>query len=163
MTAVSLVVDSPLGPVTITERDGALATVTIAATALKETPTPLLDRVRDQLTDYFAGRRTEFDLPLAPPVSPFQARLRAAMSAIPYGETRSYGDLAERIGSVARAVGQGCGDNPIPIVVPCHRVLAAGGGIGGFSATGGVTTKRWLLAHEARHHPRADDLFAHAR
>jgi methylated-DNA-[protein]-cysteine S-methyltransferase len=163
MSAAALTFDSPLGPVTVTEADGRLATVTIAATAGAQRATPLLRAAREQLIEYFTGSRTTFDLPLAPPVSPFQAQLRAAMLAIPYGETRSYGDLAEAIQSVARAVGQGCGDNPIPIVVPCHRVLAAGGGIGGFSARGGVTTKRWLLAHEARLHPRDDDLFAHAR
>jgi methylated-DNA-[protein]-cysteine S-methyltransferase len=163
MNAGALIVDSPLGPITLTERDGALATVTIAAVPGARHATPLLERAGQQLTEYFAGERTDFDLPLAPATSPFQGRIRAAMRAIPYGETRSYGDLAATLDSVPRAVGQACGDNPIPIVVPCHRVLAAGGGIGGFSAPGGITTKRWLLAHETRFHPPADDLFAHTR
>ncbi len=163
MTVAALTVDSPLGPVTLTERDGALATVTIAAVPGPQQTTPLLERAGQQLTEYFAGERTDFDLPLAPATSSFQSRIRDAMLAIPYGETRSYGDLATTLQSVPRAVGQACGDNPLPIVVPCHRVLAAGGAIGGFSAPGGITTKRWLLAHETRFHPPADDLFAHPR
>jgi len=163
MTAARLIVDSPLGPITLTERDGALATVTIKAVSGPQHTTPLLDRAGEQIAEYFAGERTVFELPLAPASAPFQQRMRDAMLAIPYGETQSYGELAETLGSVARAVGQACGDNPIPIVVPCHRVLAAGGGIGGFSAPGGVKTKRWLLAHETRFHPPADDLFSQAR
>jgi methylated-DNA-[protein]-cysteine S-methyltransferase len=161
MTAGALIIDSPLGLITLTERDGALATVTIAAVPGPQHATPLLEKAGRQLTEYFAGARMVFDLPLAPAAAPFQRRMREAMIAIPYGETQSYGALAQALGSVPRAVGQACGDNPIPIIVPCHRVLAAGGGIGGFSAPGGVTTKRWLLAHETRFHPPADDLFAH--
>jgi methylated-DNA-[protein]-cysteine S-methyltransferase len=163
MTAGALTIDSPLGPITLTERNGALATVTIAAVPGPQQATPLLKRTAQQLAEYFAGERTDFDLPLLPATAPFQQRMRDAMLAIPYGKTQSYGELAQAIGSVARAVGQACGDNLIPIIVPCHRVLAAGGGIGGFSAPGGITTKRWLLAHETRFHPPADDLFAHAR
>lgn len=162
MTTAALIVDSPLGPITLTEKDGALATVTIAAVPGPQRATPLLERAARQLAEYFAGTRTAFDLPLASAAVPFQRRMRDAMLAIPYGETRSYGELAETVGSVARAVGRGCGDNPIPIIVPCHRVLAAGGGIGGFSAPGGIATKRWLLAHETRFRPPADDLFAHS-
>lgn len=151
MTAeAALTIDSPIGPVTIRERDGAIAAIDLRAAASLQEPTPLLRQAATQLAEYFAGTRTDFDLPLAPPHSDFQGRIRAAMLAIPYGETRSYGALAEAIGSVPRAVGQACGDNPIPIVVPCHRVLAAGGRIGGYSAGGGRTTKRWLLGHEAR-------------
>jgi len=163
MIAGALIIDSPLGPITLTDRDGALAAVTIAAVPGPQHATPLLKRAGRQLAEYFAGARMPFDLPLAPATSPFQGRIRAAMLAIPFGETRSYGELAAMLDSVPRAVGQACGDNPIPIIVPCHRVLAAGGGIGGFSAPGGITTKRWLLAHETRFHPPADDLFTHIR
>jgi len=148
MTARAIIVETPLGPIRVRERDGAIGDITFGVVS-DETPSPLLGAARQQLTDYFAGRRTTFDLPLAPPQSPFQGRMRAAMIAIPYGETRSYGDLAAALGSAPRAVGQACGGNPIPIIVPCHRVLAAGGGLGGFSAGDGVATKRWLLAHEA--------------
>jgi methylated-DNA-[protein]-cysteine S-methyltransferase len=151
MTAeAALTIDSPIGPVTIRERDGAIAAIDLGAAAARQAPTPLLRRAAAQLAEYFAGTRTDFDLPLAPPHSDFQERIRAAMLAIPYGETRSYGALAAALGSVPRAVGQACGDNPIPIVVPCHRVLAAGGRIGGYSAGEGRATKRWLLGHEAR-------------
>ena len=154
-------IDSPLGPVRVIEIDGAIADIKFAMSPRQDN-TPLLSRAAEQLADYFAGERQSFDLPLAPPHSTFQARVRDAMLAIPYGETRSYGELAAKTGSAARAVGQGCGSNPIPIVVPCHRVLAAGGKIGGFSARGGVTTKRWLLAHEAPAAPQGD-LFSQSR
>lgn len=160
MTAHALIVETPLGPITVRERDGAIADITFGA-ASDESPSALLRAARQQLSDYFAGQRTTFDLPLAPPQSSFQGRMRAAMIAIPYGETRSYGDLALALGSAARAVGRACGSNPIPIVVPCHRVLAAGGALGGFSAGDGVVTKRWLLAHEAA--AVQPDLFAQAR
>ena len=150
--------DSPLGPVTVTEQDGAIAHIVIREEGGRDA-TPLLDRARAQLLDYFARKRTTFDLPLAPSGTPFQNRMRAAMVAIPFGRTRSYGDLARDLDSAARAVGQACGRNPIPIVVPCHRVLAAAGRIGGFSADGGLDTKRWLLAHESASALQAD-LFA---
>jgi methylated-DNA-[protein]-cysteine S-methyltransferase len=149
-TEAALTIDSPIGPIAIRERDGAIAAIDLGRGAGPQDSTPLLRRAAIQLAEYFAGTRTDFDLPLAPPHSDFQGRLRAAMLAIPYGETRSYGALAAELGSVPRAVGQACGDNPIPIVVPCHRVLAAGGRIGGYSAGGGRNTKRWLLGHEAR-------------
>ena len=163
MTRPAITIESPLGPITVTERDGAIADITIGAlgAAPDNCASPLLNTARQQLTAYFAGERTAFDLPLAPPHSSFQGRIRAAMLAIPYGETRSYGTLAATLGSAARAVGQACGGNPIPIVVPCHRVLAAGGALGGFSAGDGVATKRWLLAHEAS--AVQPDLFANAR
>jgi methylated-DNA-[protein]-cysteine S-methyltransferase len=159
MTAPAITIETPLGPIAVTERDGAIAEITIGAAAT-ESSSALLIAARQQLVDYFARRRTAFDLPLAPPHSSFQDRMRAAMIAIPYGETRSYGDLAATLGSAARAVGQACGGNPIPIIVPCHRVLAAGGNLGGFSAGNGVATKRWLLDHEAA--TVQPDLFANA-
>jgi methylated-DNA-[protein]-cysteine S-methyltransferase len=111
--------------------------------------TRLLARAIAQLAAYFEGSTAQFDLPLVAPQSPFQGKVRAAMLAIPFGQTRSYGDIAKAIGGVPRAVGQACGRNPIPIIVPYHRVLAAGGAIGGFSGGDGQPTKRKLLAHEA--------------
>lgn len=150
MTAIAaLTFDSPLGPVTVRERAGAIAAIDFAA-GFPQRPTPLLESAAAQLREYFAGGRTVFDLPLDVPASPFQRRMRDAMMAIPYGETRSYGALATLLDSNPRAVGQACGGNPIPIVVPCHRVLAAGGRIGGYSAGKGRDTKRWLLGHESR-------------
>jgi methylated-DNA-[protein]-cysteine S-methyltransferase len=150
MTAgAALTVDGPLGPVTIRELDGAIAAIDFAA-ASDQRPTALLRAAAQQLTEYFDGSRTVFDLPLAAPASSFQGRMRDAMMAIPYGETQTYGALAKLLDSNPRVVGQACGGNPIPVIVPCHRVLAAGGRIGGYSAGKGRDTKRWLLGHEAR-------------
>ena len=109
---------------------------------------PLLSEACAQLTAYFGGTLTTFDLPLAPVTGARGQALRDAISSIPYGETLSYGALAARSGSSARAIGQACARNRFPIVVPCHRVLAAGGALGPYSAGGGSTTKAWLLKHE---------------
>jgi len=104
---------------------------------------------RAQLSAYFAGELHEFDLELMPAGTPFQLAVWQALTAIPYGATISYGELADRIGrpSASRAVGAANGANPIPIIVPCHRVIGASGALTGFG--GGIDTKRWLLAHEA--------------
>jgi len=103
---------------------------------------------RTQLEEYFAGERTSFDLPLAAAGTPFQERVWTALRAIPFGHTTSYGELAARIGEpkASRAVGAANGRNPIPIIVPCHRVIGARGDLTGFG--GGVERKRWLLEHE---------------
>lgn len=103
---------------------------------------------RAQLSAYFAGELRSFDLELMPVGSPFQLSVWQALTAIPYGATTSYGELAHRIGrpSASRAVGAANGANPIPIIVPCHRVIGASGALTGFG--GGIETKRWLLAHE---------------
>jgi methylated-DNA-[protein]-cysteine S-methyltransferase len=111
----------------------------------------LAERAARQLERYRADPDTAFDLPLEIAGTDFQKRVWEAMRAIPRGRTRTYGELAAELGGEARAVGQACGDNRLPIVVPCHRVVAADG-IGGFAhATGGylIEAKRWLLAHEA--------------
>ena len=108
-------------------------------------------RVAEQLRDYFAGKRRDFDLPLAPDGTAFQRRVWDALRAIPCGQTRTYGQVAKEVKSVARAVGQANRHNPIPIVIPCHRVLA-GGGIGGYAGAWNdgeeTDVKRWLLRHE---------------
>lgn len=104
-----------------------------------------------QLRAWLKDPQFEFTLPLAPAGTPFQRKVWAQISAIPCGQTRSYGDLAERIGSAPRAVGGACGANPYPLVVPCHRVVARDGGLGGFNRERGgllLDIKRWLLAHE---------------
>ena len=104
-----------------------------------------------QLAEYFDGARRAFDLPLRPDVTPFQAEVHDALKRIPYGETRSYGDVAAQIGRprASRAVGAANGSNPLPIVVPCHRVVGADGSLTGFG--GGLATKRYLLELERRH------------
>jgi O-6-methylguanine DNA methyltransferase len=105
-------------------------------------------RAAQQLGEYFAGRRREFDLPLAPAGTDFQLRVWQALRAIPYGAVRNYGDIARAIGQpkASRAVGQANGRNPLPIVIPCHRVIAGDGTIGGFSS--GLGVKHRLLALE---------------
>lgn len=104
--------------------------------------------LRRQVEEYAVGRRRRFDLAVDVPDS-FTGRVMEAMSAIPYAETRTYGELAAELDTAARAVGGGCGRNPVPVVVPCHRVVRADGGLGGFSAPGGIELKRRLLNHEA--------------
>ncbi len=106
--------------------------------------------VREQLAEYFTGERVEFDLPLAPLGTPFQERVWGALTEIPYGRTASYREIAERIGrpSASRAVGAANGRNPISIIVPCHRVIGAGGELTGYA--GGVERKRFLLELEAQ-------------
>jgi len=101
-----------------------------------------------QVAAYFAGRLATFDLPLAASPSPRGDAMRAAMVAVPFGETLSYGALARTIGSGARAIGQACARNPLPIIVPCHRVTNADGSLGAYSAGDGPATKRWLLEFE---------------
>lgn len=113
---------------------------------------PLAAEAARQLEAWLADARFQFDLPLAPRGTPFQHRVWQQIAAIPLGETRSYGQLAQALGSAPRAVGGACGANPLPLIVPCHRVLAARGGLGGFNrARGGylLDVKRWLLTHEA--------------
>jgi methylated-DNA-[protein]-cysteine S-methyltransferase len=109
-----------------------------------------LSEARAQLQAYFAGELRGFELPLAAEGTPFQQRVWRALCDIPYGETISYGELARRIGqpAAARAVGLANGQNPIAIVVPCHRVIGANGSLTGYG--GGLERKRWLLAHESR-------------
>ena len=111
---------------------------------------PLLDEAERQLGEYFAGRRREFDLPLDAPGSAFQERVWTELRALPYGETISYRDLAARVGAPAasRAVGRANGSNRLAVIIPCHRVVASGGGLGGYG--GGLEAKRHLLELEAR-------------
>lgn len=142
----SLTVPTPTGPFTLTECDGAITGSEWGQGGTDKTP-PLTEAAR-QLTAYFAGDLTTFDLPLRVEGSDFQRAVCAAMAAIPLGETRTYGDIARDLGATAQAVGQACGANPIPILIPCHRVMGAHGKLTGFSGAGGVETKVWLLKHE---------------
>jgi len=138
---------SPVGPLTVWAETGAVTRVDWEHWPDAPGDEAVLADARDQLTQYFAGTRTAFDLPLAPRGSPFQQEFYAALCAIPYGETRTYGDLAADLCVSAQAIGQACGANPIPILIPCHRVLAATG-LGGYSGKGGVEAKVALLRLE---------------
>ena len=139
-------IDTPTGRFTIVEADGV-----IVATGWRGPPaqdaSPLLDEAALQLSAYFERRLRDFDLPLRPQGTEFEQAVWQAMVAIPYGETRTYADLAKTAGGVARAVGQACGSNPIPIIIPCHRVTGSHG-LGGFSGGEGQMTKRRLLGIE---------------
>lgn len=144
----SLSVSSPVGQLTIEEANEAIVAIRWGK-GEPSNGSPLLSEAARQLEAYFAARLTHFDLPLLPAGSPFERQVWAAMQAIPYGETRTYGELAHTTDSGPRAVGRACGRNPIPIVIPCHRVLARGG-LGGYSGGAGLPTKQQLLSLEAR-------------
>ncbi len=101
----------------------------------------------NQLEAYFAGKLTQFDLPLAPKGTDFQQQVYRIMQDIPFGEVLTYGEVAKKLGVPAQPVGQACGSNPIPVIIPCHRIVGTGN-LGGFSGMGGVETKVQLLRHE---------------
>ena len=148
--------DSPIGRLLLAAGDAGLRALEFPENrhpvkrdaGWREGTHPLLSEARRQLDDYFAGRRPAFDLPLAPRGTDFQLRVWQALRAIPFGETRSYAQLAQAIDrpTALRAVGAANGRNPIPVIVPCHRVIGAGGALTGFG--GGLPTKEFLLRLE---------------
>ncbi|HLI10190.1 MAG TPA: methylated-DNA--[protein]-cysteine S-methyltransferase [Alphaproteobacteria bacterium] len=142
----SLAIESPLGPLTLVQEGDAIAALHFDGRGGRD-GTPLLREAEAQLAAYFTRRSTGFALPLAPRGSPFQRALWRRLQAIPYGEVCTYGALAAELGSEPRAVGWGCGSNPLPIVIPCHRVVASNG-LGGYSGGKGRPTKVKLLALE---------------
>lgn len=141
------VMNTPVGHIGVREDAGAITRLAWDM-APEGAITPLLSEALAQLGAYFDGRLTRFDLPLQVGGSGFQRAVCDAMSAIPFGETLTYGQIAKSVGRPAQAVGSACGGNPIPIIIPCHRVLGAGDKMVGFSGAGGVETKVWLLRHE---------------
>jgi len=143
---------TPIGPVTI-ETDGEALTL-LEFGAIGEAPKSapkggVAAEATRQLDAYFSGMLKQFDLPLRAEGTPFRQRVWEALRAVPYGQTRSYGDIAREVDSAARAVGGACSANPIAIIVPCHRITGANGWIGGFSGGEGCATKQLLLEHEA--------------
>ena len=147
---------SPVGDLTVSEENGAIVAIDWGWSR-DQTETDLLREARLQLHDYFDGKRDRFALPLAPAGTPYQRRVWQALCDIPPGATRTYADIARVAGGSPRAVGGANGRNPIPIVIPCHRVVATTG-IGGYSGGEGLPTKRFLLALEGAT-AEADDLF----
>ena len=147
MRVAKITVQSPLGPLTLTEQDGRVAALDWGATS-HDTETPLLAAAAQQLDAYFYCGLKFFDLPLAPAGSPFRRTVWDALRRIPYGHVRSYGDIARAVDSAPRAVGGACARNPIPIIIPCHRVVAGAGRLGGYTGQGGIETKRFLLQLE---------------
>ena len=139
---------SLLDALTLTEEDGAIVALDWGW-GRDQAETPLLRTARDQVEQFLDGERQGFDLPLAPRGTPLRRRVWDALCLIPFGQTRTYADIARQAGGVPRAVGQANGANPIPIIIPCHRVVAVAG-LGGYSGGDGLETKRRLLALEAR-------------
>lgn len=137
--------DTPTGSICVTEHAGAITRV--AWDKGPAQPSRLLDEAQRQIAAYFAGALTRFDLPLHMDGSETQQMICNAIAAIPFGDTRSYGDLAKALSLPAQTIGGGCGRNPIPLIIPCHRVLGANG-LGGFSGGTGIETKIALLKHE---------------
>jgi methylated-DNA-[protein]-cysteine S-methyltransferase len=148
--------DSPLGRLLLLGEDGVLTGVrfpggrhrdAVPPPDSREAPAALAE-AREQLAAWFAGDRRDFDLPLRLDGTAFQRRVWAQLRTIPFGATTHYGAIAEALGEpgAARAVGAANGRNPIPVIVPCHRVIGADGALTGFG--GGLERKRWLLAHE---------------
>ncbi len=139
--------ESPIGWITVTEEGGDITRLDWGDRAAAGSATPLLSEARDQIAAYFDHRLTMFDLPMSCPSTPFQHGVYESMLSIPFGHTKTYGDIADYVEGSAQAVGRACGSNPIPILIPCHRVVGKSG-LGGFSGRGGVETKVWLLRHE---------------
>ncbi len=150
MRIYSAVMPAPFGSLTLTAQDEALVGVAFGAHTTACDDTPLLREAQAQLAAYFDGRLHRFDLPLTYAGTPFRVRVWAALRDIPYGEVRSYGQIAAAIGqpTACRAVGGAIHHNPIGIIIPCHRVIGADGSMTGFG--GGIPIKTWLLAHERR-------------
>jgi len=137
---------TPVGPLTVSAEDDAIFALDWGWGCM-QTATPLLRAACDQLHDYFDGRLRAFELAVRPAGSPFQRAVWSALLQIPYGQTRTYREVAAEAGGCARSVGQANRRNPLPILIPCHRVVSQGG-IGGFTSEGGVETKRFLIALE---------------
>ena len=152
MDRTHTVIASPLGGLTVVAEDGALTGLYFEGHRRGPGPEELgvrreagFEDVRSQLGEYFAGERTRFELPLAPRGNDFQRQVWGLLREIPFGETRSYGDLARLLGdvSLAQAVGSANGRNPLSVIVPCHRVVGADGNLTGYA--GGLDRKRYLL------------------
>ncbi|MGD0103209.1 MAG: methylated-DNA--[protein]-cysteine S-methyltransferase [Rhodopila sp.] len=137
---------TPVGDITVFEEDGAIVSLDWGWVP-DQIASSVLNLAHEQLQAYFDGELTEFTLPLAPAGTAYRRAVWQALCAIPYGETRSYRDIAVKAGGSARSVGQANGHNPIPLIIPCHRVVAATH-IGGYSGGDGLITKRWLLTLE---------------
>ncbi len=136
-------IHTPFGDMTVAQEGVAIVSVDWGW-GRDQDDTPLLREALAQLDAYFSGKLKTFDLPLAIEGTPFQRRVWQTMQQIPYGETRTYGDVAQELNSAARAVGGACGANRLPILIPCHRILGTGG-IGGYSGGEGPATKQQIL------------------
>lgn len=161
-----VVIDSPIGPLTLVASDGVLCEVHMHDPSPNHRPQHFgqrasfgFERAIEEIDEYFAGQRTHFDLELAPVGNPFQLKVWEQLKLIPFGKTKSYGEIAEAVGdrTLARSVGTACGSNPIAIIVPCHRVIGSDGSLVGFG--GGLKRKEFLLHLENPERPIALTLF----
>lgn len=140
--------DSPFGPIQIGCEDGCVVSIRCAGTDASEAASPFSELVKGQLQEYFCGKRSIFDFPINPKGTPFQLAVWHELRKIPYGETRTYGEIAAAIGKpkASRAVGMACNRNPLWIVIPCHRVVGCNQNLTGYA--GGLSLKRALLELE---------------
>ena len=146
---------TPIGVVTIIASGEVIDSVHIGDASVSRGTSETVRDAADQLDAWFAGQRQDFALNLQPPSTARGLALRDGLIAVGYGVTMSYGELARRLSSAPRAIGQLCARNPYPIIVPCHRILGQRGVLGAYSAGDGPKTKAWLLAHEQRRQPFA--------
>jgi len=156
MRSYFMTVESPVGRLVLISNDSHLKSVSFSDEQVEESETlpEILLNTAIQLNEYFAGTRINFDLALDPDGSVFQKKVWQLLMHVPYGKTKSYHDIAVELGSAlnTRAVGTANGKNPIPIIVPCHRIIGHDGKLVGYA--GGIERKRWLLLHEAQHSKR---------
>ena len=141
--------NTPIGAVRLTEEGGSIIRIELTdAAAPSSAPTPLLREAEHQITEFLQGDRRQLDFPIRMVGTPFQQRVWRALLQIPYGTTRTYGEIATAIGNprASRAVGMACNKNPLLLIVPCHRVVGANGNLTGFAY--GTDAKRWLLELE---------------
>lgn len=138
---------SPIGDLSVAEEEGSIVALDWGWGS-EQSPTPLLLEAKRQIDAYFDSALHEFTLPLVPAGTPFQQSLWAALSEIPYASTITYGALARQVQTSPRAAGMACGANPVPLIIPCHRVVGAAGRLGGYSGQGGTDTKIALLRFE---------------
>lgn len=137
---------TPVGPVSVWEENDAVVKVGWSPVTAGE-GSSTLDKALEEIEQYFASELQEFTVSLSLQGTDFQKSFLQALVDIPFGETRTYGDISKQLGVSAQAIGQACGANPVPILIPCHRVLGADG-LGGYSGEGGIETKVRLLKHE---------------
>jgi len=143
---ITAAIPSPYGQLTVSEQNESIIAIDWEETENPQN-SPLLEETAHQLTAYFEGRLKDFDLPLKPGGDDFQQSVCKLISDIPYGETTTYGAIAEKLDTYGQPIGRACGMNTIPIIIPCHRVLAVDG-IGGYSGDGGIERKIELLKFE---------------
>lgn len=145
-------IESPIGRVSVYERDGKIVYLEMGGEgAANASPSSVVTQALQELAEYFAGHRKEFKVPVHLEGTEFQRAVWREIEAIPFGQTKSYAEIAAALGKpqASRAVGGAVGSNPVALIVGCHRVMGASGRITGYSGGDGIPTKRWLLAHES--------------